>query len=64
MVFILQYISVCVVPDQMISFAGTEDPCALMHIGSIGKLGVEENKRMSEVFFKFIKDKLNIEGTR
>ena len=46
------------------SFAGTEEPCALMHIGSIGKLGVEENKKLSEIFFKLIKDKLNIEGTR
>ncbi len=60
----LQYISVCVMPGQMMSFAGTEDPCALMEIGSIGKLGVEENKTLSEIFFKLIKDKLNIEGTR
>ena len=61
---LLQYISVCVMPDQMMSFAGTEEPCALMHIGSIGKLGVEENKKLSEIIFKLIKEKLNIEGTR
>ena len=51
-------------PDQMMSFGGTEDPCALMHIGSIGRLGVEENKKLSDVVFRFIKDKLGIEGTR
>ena len=53
-----------VVPDQMMTFAGTADPCALMYVGSIGKLGVEENKTISGILFKFIKEKLNIEGTR
>jgi phenylpyruvate tautomerase len=48
----------------MMTFGGSTDPCALMHVGSIGKLGVQENKTISSVLFKFIKEKLNIEGTR
>ena len=35
-----------------------------MSVGSIGKLGVEENKAISATLFKFIKEKLGIEGTR
>ena len=60
----MQYISVCVMPGQLMSFAGTCEPCALMHIGSIGKLGLQENKELSKLCFTFIKDKLGIEGTR
>ncbi len=56
--------SVCVQPDQMMTFSGTDEPCALMWITSIGNLGVEENKKISAVIFKLIKDKLNIDGTR
>ena len=59
-----QYVSVCLMPGQMMSFGGTEEPCALMSVGSIGKLGVEENKAISATLFKFIKEKLGIEGTR
>lgn len=60
----MKYISVCVMPGQLMTFSGTDDPCALMHIGSIGKLGVEENKQLSAIIFKLIKEKLNIDGTR
>lgn len=61
---LLQYICVCVMPDQMMSFGGSQDPCALMHVMSIGNLGVEENKRISDALFKFVKEKLKIEGNR
>ena len=53
-----------VTPGQMMTFGGTQEPCALMNIGSIGNLGVEDNKRISAIIFKLIKEKLNIEGTR
>ena len=53
-----------VVPDQLMCFGGTEDPCALITVTSIGKLGVEENKVISGTIFGFIGDKLNIPDTR
>lgn len=59
-----QYISVCVQAQQMMTFGGTTDPCALIEVMSIGKLGVEENKVLSKIIFDFIKEKLGIEGTR
>lgn len=60
----IQYISVCVQAQQMMTFGGTTDPCALIEVMSIGKLGVEENKVLSKIIFDFIKEKLGIEGTR
>lgn len=55
MCIIMQYISVMVVPDQLMCFGGTED---------LGNLGVEENKQISGIIFKFIREKLNIQGSR
>ncbi|XP_064390316.1 macrophage migration inhibitory factor-like [Halichondria panicea] len=60
----IKWVSVHVQPDQMMSFGGTEEPCALMSITSVGNLGVEENKKISASIFKLIKEKLSIEGTR
>ena len=35
----MDYIAVHIQPDQMMSFGGTDDPCANVHVMSIGKLG-------------------------
>ena len=60
----LQTIAVCVVPDAMMTFSGTTEPCALLDVRAIGKIGAEENKVISAAIFKLIKEKLGIEGTR
>ena len=60
----LQRISVIVNPDQMMSFGGSVEPCALMTVTAIGGLGAEVNKKVAEPMFKLIKDMLNIEGKR
>ncbi len=52
---------VCVMPDQMMSFAGTEELCALMHIGSVGKLGVEENKKFRQGTFILVSTRMCVE---
>lgn len=59
-IFYLQFICVC----DAWSDDGSEEPCAVMSLSSIGKLGVEENKKLAEIFFELIKDDLNIDGTR
>ena len=48
-------------PDQMMSFAGTEELCALMHIGSVGKLGVEENKKFRQGTFILVSTRMCVE---
>ena len=34
-----QYITVHVIPDQLMTFSSTNDPCALCSLRSIGKIG-------------------------
>nr|ANB86946.1 macrophage migration inhibitory factor [Paracentrotus lividus] len=44
-----KYICVHLSPNQMMSFAGSTDPCAVVNVMSIGKLGVEENKVITKI---------------
>ena len=55
---------IVVVPDQLVSFGGTSEPCAHIELASIGRLGVEENKALSAVIFKLVQEKLGIPDTR
>ena len=52
------------VPDQLVSFGGTSEPCATIELVSIGRLGVEENKALSAVIYKLVQEKLGIPDTR
>jgi phenylpyruvate tautomerase len=52
------YMAVHINVDQIMTWAGTNEPCALTSLLSIGKLGVEENKKISKV----IMDELNVIG--
>ena len=49
---------IVVVPDQLVSFGGTSEPCAHIELASIGRLGVEENKALSAVICKLVQEKL------
>ncbi|RNA14851.1 macrophage migration inhibitory factor [Brachionus plicatilis] len=42
------YCAVHIMPDQLMSFGGTFEPCAMVTLMSIGRLGVEENKKHSK----------------
>lgn len=44
-----QYIAVTVVPDQLMTFSGTNDPCALCSLHSISKIGGAQNRNYSKV---------------
>ena len=62
-VFTIQTINVCILPDQLVAFGNTTEPCGYVELLS-GGLGVEENKTISAAISKFIKEKLGIEPTR
>ncbi|KAJ3587664.1 hypothetical protein NHX12_011261 [Muraenolepis orangiensis] len=52
-----QYVAVRVNPDQMMVFGGTDDPCALCSLGSIGGIdGLQEKhtKLLSELLKKHL----------
>ena len=56
--------SVCVVPDCIMSFGGTSDPCAQVTLSSIGNLGLEENKRISKSLSELLESALGLMPTR
>ncbi|XP_072014289.1 macrophage migration inhibitory factor-like [Amphiura filiformis] len=43
-----QYTCANVLPGQMMSFGGTQEPCALVFAKTIGKIGKYENKGYTE----------------
>ncbi|NWI35838.1 MIF factor, partial [Picathartes gymnocephalus] len=47
-----QYLVVLISPDQVMSFSGSTDPCAMSFLYSTGKIREQENK----VYSKFLCD--------
>ena len=47
-----EYCAVHKIPDQLMSFGGSFDPCAQIVLLSIEKLGLEENKNTAKYFQK------------
>ncbi|CAF0742811.1 unnamed protein product [Brachionus calyciflorus] len=57
------YCAVHILADQLMSFGGTFEPCAYVTLMSIGRLGVEENKKHSKVIMNEL-EKLGIPPNR
>ncbi|CAH1801470.1 unnamed protein product [Owenia fusiformis] len=60
----IKYAAVHLHIEQLMSFGGTRDPCALVSFTCIGKLGVEENKSHTKKITAFVKKYLNVEADR
>ncbi|KAL6728421.1 hypothetical protein Aduo_010196 [Ancylostoma duodenale] len=58
------YVAVHVVPDQKMTFAGTDGPCGIGILKSIGGVGGSQNNSHAKALFALIKDHLGIEGSR
>ncbi|XP_008838834.1 macrophage migration inhibitory factor [Nannospalax galili] len=59
-----QYIAVQVVPDQLLAFGGSSDPCALCSLHSIGKIGGPQNRTYSKLLCGLLADRLRISPDR
>lgn len=59
-----QYIAVHVVPDQLMTFSGSSDPCALCSLHSIGKIGGAQNRTYSKLLCGLLADRLHISPDR
>uniref|UniRef100_A0A8C5LNR4 Macrophage migration inhibitory factor n=1 Tax=Leptobrachium leishanense TaxID=445787 RepID=A0A8C5LNR4_9ANUR len=59
-----EYIAIHIVPDQMMSFGGSKDPCALCSLHSIGRIGVAENKAYTKLIADVLSKRLNIPANR
>ncbi|CAH2052186.1 unnamed protein product, partial [Iphiclides podalirius] len=59
-----QYCVVSVIPDVIMSFSGTTEPCAIANLMSIGALGVEQNKKHAQVLFELVEKELGVPQDR
>lgn len=59
-----QYVMVRIVPDQLMTFGGTTEPCAVGTLCSIGKLGVAENKAHAAKIYECLEKTLGIPSDR
>lgn len=62
--FLFQYCVAGVIADQTMLWGGTTDPCGTATLMSIGKLGVEENKKHAALLYDHIEKNLGIPRTR
>ncbi|XP_063876099.1 macrophage migration inhibitory factor homolog [Scylla paramamosain] len=58
------YCMMHVLPDQLMTFGGTSEPCAVVRLSSIGRLGVELNKKHAAKIFAFMDKHLGISNDR
>ncbi|NXN39514.1 MIF factor, partial [Rhinoptilus africanus] len=59
-----QYLAIQVSPDQLMSFGGSTDPCAMCFLYSIGKTGEQENKVYSKLLCDLLNKQLKIPSDR
>lgn len=59
-----QYCCVTIVPDQLMVFGGTDEPCGQALLMSIGQLGKKENMAHSKGIFEKVSKSLGIPPTR
>jgi len=55
-----KFITVRIDPDKLMSFGGTDEPCATCDFHCIGKISKEENAAHSAALFEIINEELKI----
>lgn len=48
------YVTVCIMDEQSLLFGGTDAPCAIAQLNSIGAINLENNRSFSEAFSALI----------
>ncbi|NP_001083650.1 macrophage migration inhibitory factor [Xenopus laevis] len=59
-----EYIAIHIVPDQIMSFGDSTDPCAVCSLCSIGKIGGPQNKSYTKLLCDILTKQLNIPANR
>ncbi|XP_025893530.1 macrophage migration inhibitory factor-like [Nothoprocta perdicaria] len=59
-----QYLAIQISPDQVMSFGGSTEPCAMCFLYSIGKIGDQENKVYSKLLCELMNKQLKIPADR
>lgn len=63
-VYSFSSLAVHILPDQNMVFGGTNEPCAYVTLMSIGRLGIEENKKHSNAIMNELEKLLAIPPSR
>ncbi|CAG5130087.1 unnamed protein product [Candidula unifasciata] len=58
------YVLIQVNPDQLMSFGGTDEPCAVISLASIGAVGGDKNRKLAPKLSAFIEQQLGIKQDR
>jgi phenylpyruvate tautomerase len=58
------YVMVSLRPDIVMSFGGSEDPCAYCELVSLGSIGGEKNKTISAGICAFLQGRLQVPPNR
>ncbi|KAK7871742.1 hypothetical protein R5R35_014015 [Gryllus longicercus] len=58
------YCVTTVVPDAIMSWSGTDEPCGIATLMSIGQLGTEQNKKHAKVLHDHVEKSLGIPNSR
>lgn len=59
-----QYVCVRVNPGQMMTFGGTDEPCGMVELESLGAVGGAKNKKLIPVIGNHVEEKLGISQER
>lgn len=62
--FFQQYVAIQISPDQVMSFGGSTNPCAMCFLYSTGKTGEQENKVYSKLLCDLLNKQLKIPSDR
>ncbi|KAL0266974.1 UNVERIFIED_CONTAM: hypothetical protein PYX00_009370 [Menopon gallinae] len=55
-----EYCVAAVIPDVKMSWGGTDGPCGVAKLLSIGKLGIQENKKYAASLYEHVEKSLGI----
>ncbi|XP_067015036.1 LOW QUALITY PROTEIN: macrophage migration inhibitory factor [Anabrus simplex] len=54
------YCVAVVVPDTLMMHGTSSEPCGILRFGCIGRMGVEENKKLSAALFQHVEKNIGI----
>ncbi|XP_066505630.1 macrophage migration inhibitory factor [Hoplias malabaricus] len=58
------YMAIQIIPDQMMMFGGSSEPCAICSFHCIGKIGGSQNKQYSKLLMGILNKQLGISPDR
>ncbi|KAH9404427.1 hypothetical protein TYRP_000250 [Tyrophagus putrescentiae] len=61
---LISCLQIAVIPNQLVTFGGTSEPCALVTLNSIGNISCEENRVNCKNIHSFLETELSLPSKR